>query len=248
MKNLGKPVTLVVKMLLQSDPNALGKLLNSRAEVAVDVTHIWVRYHSDDDQVVRVASCINGRHFRLLEIDLLVPLGSAVATERLPELEWQVLAKVLEFKLPTAALSGRLTTTELPELKLLRGGAERPASAGLYSLDELFNWVVTAPQFRIQKLAACVSEPEVLVIGNPLPPIACEFLCQDGRLLTPAGMTWYPRIDAEQVLEHFDVAPDELLLWTKSDQWSSIPMDMVKPLQRASVRAFVDKDGTNTQV
>jgi hypothetical protein len=238
---LSKTMTLVVKLLLHSDFTALGRLLDSHAEIAVDSKHIWVRYQSDDERAAGVAHYIHGQHFRLLENKLLVPLGSSVATERLPELDWRELEKAIEFKLPAAALSGRLTAAELPELKLLRGGAERPASAGLYSLDELIKWVVAAPQFRLQKLAACVAEYEVLVIGNPLPPIACEYLCQDGRLLTPAGMTWYPRIDAESVLEHFDVAKDQILLWTKTDEWSSIPIDIVKPLRRGSIRAFDNK-------
>ncbi len=245
MKTPSETRALVVKILLQSDLNAIGKLLNSRAVVAVDSDHLWVRYDSDDEHVVGAAPSISGRHFRLIENNLLVPLGSAVATERLPELEWQVLAKLLHFNLPTAALSGRLTAVELPELKLLRSGAERPAAAGLYEFDELARWVDSAPQFRLRKLAACVAEHEVLVIGNPLPPIVCEFLCLEGRLLTPAGITWYPRLSAEQLLEHFDVNGDQLLLWTKTDQWSTLPIEIVKPLRRGSVRAFVDKQKVN---
>lgn len=244
MNSPGGKTTRIVKLLRKSDLNALGKVLHCRVKVAVDVSHIWIRYDSDDERVASVAACINGRHFQLLESNLLVPLGSAVATERLPELEWRDLERVLELKLPSAALPGRLAAAGLPELKLLRGGAERPAAAGLYPLEAFLNWVVTAPQFRIQKLMACTSEQEILVIGNPLPPLECEFLCQEGRLFTPAGMTWYPRIDAEQVLEYFDVAEDEILLWTHSDQFWSVPIEFVKPLRRGSIRALVDQQNT----
>ncbi len=241
MTNTADTRTLVVKTLLQSDLSSLGKLLNSQAVMAVENTDVWIRYNSEDEHAVNVASCLTGRRFRLLDNNLLVPLGSTVATERLPKLEWQGLAQVLQFRLPMAALSGRLTAPQLPQLKLIRGGVERPAAAGVYSLEELLDWVVAAPQFRLQKLAACVSEREVLVFGNPLPPIACKFLCLEGRLLTPAGMTWYPRISAGQVLEHFDVAADQIFLWTNNEQWSTIPTEYVRPLRRASIRAFVDK-------
>ncbi len=232
--------TLILKLLLRSDFTSLGKLINSRAKIAVDDTYIWVRYESDDERVASLATCMNGRHFRLLDTNRLVPLESTIATEQLPKMEWRDLNEVVKFKLPTAALSGRFETAELPELQLIRGGAERPASAGLFSLEGLVSWIEGAPQFRLRRLAACVSQHEVLVVGNPLPPIACEYLCQEGRLLTPAGMTWYPRIDAALVLEHFDVGNDRLLLWTKTEQWSSIPLELVKPLRRGSFRSLID--------
>ena len=246
MKTASENGTSIVKLLHDSDVGTLGRLLNSKAKVAMDEEHIWVRYPSDDEHAAGVASCLNGRHFRLLDDSLLIPLGATVATERLPRLEWQKFSNAIEFKLPMAALSGRLAAVELPEcklpeLKLLRGGVERPASAGLFALDNFSSWVDTAPQFRLQRLSACMSDRDVLVIGNPLPPIDCEFLCQEGRLLTPAGMTWYPHINAEQVLEHFDVAANQMLLWTRTDEWSSIPLALIKPLQRGSVRAYVSK-------
>ncbi|MDX1925978.1 MAG: hypothetical protein SFV81_05645 [Pirellulaceae bacterium] len=241
MKAASEGETLVVKLLPDADLSVLGKLLNSQAQVAIEKSNLWIRYRSDDEGVGGVASCLNGRHFHLLENHLLVPLGSTVATERLPALEWQKLTNVVYFELPMAGFSGKLAATNLPELSLLRGGPERPASAGLYALAEFACWVETAPQFRLRRLSACVSEQEVLVIGNPLPPIACQFLCQDGRLLTPAGMTWYPRIAADQVLEHFDVGVDQLMLWMQTEKWSSIPMELLKPVQRGSIRAFVGK-------
>ena len=111
----------------------------------------------------------------------------------------------------------------------------------MYALAEFVSWVETAPQFRLARLSACVSEQEVLVIGTPLPPIACQFLCHDRRLLTPAGMTWYPRIAADQVLEHFDVGVDQIMLWMKPEEWSAIPMELLKPVQRGSFRAFIGK-------
>jgi hypothetical protein len=183
---------------------------------------------------------LQGSHYQLTEHGRLIPDGASVATERLPVLDWRPIRESIELQLPIAAMSGSLKTTLLPKLQLRRSGEERPATAALIELHTLLNWCERVPQFRLNKLTACVAADQVLVLGNPLPSVPCQYLCVDGGLITPVGMTWYPQLESELVLEHFDVHSTELLLWMSTDEWSIIPRTLLRPLQLASMRAYAD--------
>ncbi len=225
---------------IESDqsPHWIADLLGSTARVCVTNDCAWVRFSAVDESMRRRELTLPGKRYRLIENGWLIPDGGRVAELKLPELDWSAPESLVELVSPTAAFAGQIAMDDLPPLQLIAGGVERPAAAGLFAFDELATWVETAAMVRLQRLVYCISNDLCLVIGEPLPPIACQYLCQQGQVLTPAGMAWQPAIEVSTVLDLFDVKGDEWLLWIKTEQWSVIAPSVLMPLRRSSVRAM----------
>lgn len=228
----------IVRVAEQSSMQQIGRLLHSAVDVAIADNFVWIRYSGNDADIRSAVRLLHGTHFQLTTNGRLIPDGNTIATERLPELQWMPIGDVVQLQLPIAAMAGKLQTNALPQLQLLRGGEERRSNAALVDLQVLLRWCERVPSFRLRKLSASVAGEHVLVLGEPLPPVPCRYLCHESRLLTPAGMTWFPRIESPVVLSYFDVQADEYLLWTENDAWSIVAQSQINPLRLASLRAY----------
>ena len=98
-----------------SHPAWIGLLVDYDVEVAIHKTAVWIRFDSTNEAVVRVETRVPGQRFELLTDEgdpfRLVPVGKKTATNRLPaDLQWLPIDKVIDWKLPTAALSANTTT------------------------------------------------------------------------------------------------------------------------------------------
>jgi MoxR-vWA-beta-propeller ternary system domain bpX2 len=231
-----RPLPLIVKLDRQPIPSTLGRLLHGDVQVAVTDSAIWLQIKAEDVLTQGLARGLPGNHFWLEDALWLIAVGQKVASERLPQLDWQELRDVLELQMPLAALPGRMRSSQPSQLELRPGGAERPCHAGLFEYEVLDAWIRAAAATRLSRLSVSLSDHWVLVMGSPLPPLPCKYFWQEDRVLIPAGKLWYPSISASQLLEHFQVANNDLLLWVDEQEWTTISPDCIKPLQRSAWR------------
>jgi len=227
----------IVRVEQEQPGQWIGSLLGSSARIAITNTCVWVRFSVNDETSRKLEAVLPGKRFKLVDGDWLVPNGCQVAEMKLPALDWKTPESLIELVAPTAAFTGKIVGEECPIARLVHGGNERPAAAGLFAIRDLIAWVETAPLVRLERLIYCVSDELYLVIGEPLPTIACQYLCQLGRVLWPAGMSWEPAVDVESIQDLFAVEDDQWLLWTNTDEWALISKSMLMPLRRSSIRA-----------
>ena len=227
----------IVRVEQEQSGQWIGSLLGSSVRIATTHDCVWVRFSATDEKLRKLEAVMPGRRFNLVDGNWLVPLGCQVAEMKLPALDWKTPESLVEVAAPTAAFAGKIVADHCPIARLVRGGNESPAAAGLFAMQDLAAWVETAPLVRLNRLVYCVSDDLCLVLGEPLPTITCQYLCQFGRVLLPAGMSWEPTVDVETLQDLFAVEDDRWLLWTNTDEWAVISKSMLMPLRRSSVRA-----------
>ncbi len=247
-----------IRIPAETAESVIGSLLGFPFSIAREAQHYWLRYSADNELCRAAALSIPSEHFSLHAEDYLVQDGAQIATDRLPKLTWTSLRDFVQLRLPRANLAGRLQVKQIAAWELQRGGKEQAADAALYDAVALNQWLTSASAVRLASLRFCAAaiahdtanarndnSPIVFVVGNPLPPIPCQFLCKLGRIFIPAGYHWVPSLDSSIVEQSFGVQLDQWLLWTVDYGWSLLIENHCLPLSRASLRATLKEMSTS---
>ncbi len=231
-----QPDTLYVRIPTTAALDWLPLLIDTDAKVAHVGSEYWVAWELRDDRSARIAAMLPGDRFSANAQAELCRSGHRVAERKLPMLEWTTAAALVTLAFPTAMPGGQIPNDRLPQLSLVRGGVETSPSAGIYPIDALKSWADQASTWRLRRLRYCWDGNRCLVMGDPLPPIPCQYLICIGQLLIPAGMEWVPRCEPSIVQQRFGVGADTWLLWIANDLWWTIDDELLVPLSRSSVR------------
>lgn len=235
-----------VARLAIKDHRALEALrLLTGVEVALDGEALWVRGPLAEG----MAATLPGRlpaseRFELLADGVLRTAGASVPFARLPHgAEWSNLRSWIKVELPALLPSAAM---DKPELRLVRGGAEAVPDAILFGLDAWARWAESAPAVRLHPLrfAAATSlaldgigPAQVLVLGQPLPPLPGRRLISRAGVLVPVGWQWQPAVDPAVVRRLFGLRTDELALWPdEHTPVSIIPAEAVVQANRSAAR------------
>lgn len=257
--NTSSSVFRYLRVVRKGADSAVGLLLEFPFSIAIDSEHYWLRYPADSEKCRHAATTIPCEHFYSESGDLLIRDGETVASARLPTLTWTPLKDFVQLILPKAGLAGRLQTKQLGVWELQRSSHERAVEAALYELEPLAAWLKGASNARTTPLRFCLArfgqvntanEPSeapllVFIIGTPLPPVNCIFLCRDERIFTPAGFQWEPNLDTTLVAQSFGLQTKQWLLWTTDYGWTTIFDDQCVPLSRATLRATL-REGSSS--
>ncbi len=133
----------------------------------------------------------------------LTPFGKTVPVDRLPDVTWESLAKLLEPVLPLA----RIVSVQFPKcpLTLVRSSVEYEASVMIVSWDAFERWAIDAPEIRLRAchFAARGGDDgaQVCVRGNPLPSLPGARFWTVGNIAIPLGLTWSPAVDVDTLRE-----------------------------------------------
>ncbi len=164
---------------------------------------------------------------------------------RLPlDAEWVGLRSWINVELP-ALLPSAAAVNKL-RLRLVRDGAEIPPDAILLGLDAWAHWAESAPAVRLRLLRFAAATAlaldglgpaQVLVLGQPLPPLPGARLISKAGVLIPVGWQWQPAVDPAVVRQLFGLRTDELALWPDAHApVSIIPAEAVVPASRSAAR------------
>jgi len=228
-------------------------------QVATDLQHFWLRGEDlKDALLIKLQSVADGPVFRLINDYELVPDGSHVPTETLPELQWNPLSTYSQLLLPVAAVPH----AKVPrcQLTLVRSGRERPAELLITDFTKFASWALAAATIRLQRCQFAVMDDvkslesaTCLVKGTPLPSIQGQRFWLAGRIAIPLGFEWSPSVDEttfDQVLiaqQPTEISSQDILLWRRSnaghdDSTCVVPSSAFHPATRQCIRRL-QRDG-----
>lgn len=223
-------------ILAGTDKEALGPIRCLQGlQVAADASGIWLRGIPVGDLPMGIQQLPALHTYWLDGEDRLFPLKRSTPVCKLPDLLWQPLAVFIPVSLPVSGLPGKLAEPYFP--RLTATNIVKKAEGLQTSLHLWKQYVVDAPLVRLQPLRFAASrQHQVLVIGEPLPPLPGAVFWMQGNLLIPAGYNFDPPLAGVLASEVLAGEGDGVLLFDKDGSWQRIASDHIIPASRSAVR------------
>ena len=185
---------------------------------------IWLRaLQADESTSAKLAGLPARERYEWLPPNELRRAGQQIPTGRLPNLTWQSLSEWLKVESPIAALPGQLSPRSAnagATLRLTRSHIEIEPDLLLTSLEEFSKFAANAAQIRLEPLRfAANAEGEVLILGQPLPPLPGQRFVLHSGIAVPAGFTWQPAVSADVLARKLGVSGDSIVMWAAG--WQS---------------------------
>jgi hypothetical protein len=224
--------------LAREDAASIGALrLAPGIEVGDAGAVIWLRGKPGDERLdTRLAALPARERYEWLASNQLRQIHHRIPGARLPELRWQPLDAWLQIEIPTSAIPAYPPSAVA--LRLARCAQERPPDLLLTTLDEMVGFAATAAQVRLARLQfAANHKGNVLVRGQPLPPVPGRRFVICGGVAVPAGFSWTPHVGEDVLARRFAVSGDALAVWNEDGSISRLHGEQFVPLSRSAIRA-----------
>lgn len=204
-------------------------------QVAPDDEWIWIKLSSEDEKEKSLMQLPLVCTYTEDEQGNLFLPGALTPVEILKELNWQPLTSFLSVRLPVSALP--VNEVAPVPIKIIQSEVHKPGSAILTQLSIWKTYAETAPAARLQLLRFAVSEKnEVLIIGNPLPPLpGTEYWIENG-ILIPAGYDFEIKLAATFINEQLNKNNENLVMMDSDGRYTVIAKSLFVPAKRSAVR------------
>ncbi|MEM8671846.1 MAG: hypothetical protein AAGG48_30290 [Planctomycetota bacterium] len=216
--------------------------LGEHASYASEGNTVWVRVTAPSTLVRQCMMKVPGERWQERE-GLLFPPQCRVPTQSLPDCEWMTAEQWFLVEFPRANVALRANSLSQQELRLSRGGSERPPAALEASRDDLKHWAEAAADEQLRRLRWIVSQrndARCLVLGRWLPPIPGKYMVESERVLYPAGFCWKPTVKASIVRKVFQVPQSAWLYWESNERFHIVEDGLFLPLTRSGLRSKQD--------
>lgn len=227
-----------VLVLQGSDLPKIGKIRCWLGMQAAELEgQLWLRCPMQQAELEEALRCLPLLFtYREDEQGLLFREGQLTPSARLPQLNWTPLTEYISVELPTAALPAMAPnkyTVKLTPLATAQNGVGLKTT-----LEQWQQYAETAPAIRLECLHFALSEiGEVMILGEPLPPISGEEFWQRGSVLLPAGYDLEWPIVAELLAIRENTAGQYYLVFDQKGNWEKIEKECFVPATRAGIRA-----------
>lgn len=176
--------------------------------------------------------------YELDEQNHLFPKNRSTPVKQLEDWEWEKLSDFVSVEMPISALPAQ-QVAPVP-VSLLRNENPYPAYALQTDFAVWKNYVNEAPLVRLQALKFVVSSlGEVLIIGEPLPPIPGKSYWLNEHLLVPAGFNLDPPFLGQLLNQKLKGQTPSYILFNEKGVQNTIPLDFFQPADRAVVRQVI---------
>ena len=183
---------------------------------------IWLRGHALDQEL--------GLTLRK------IPDAVTYSVHTSGKLTRQLLWDWHELKLPRAGFAARVA--EPVVLRLVRSSLPTPINALRTTWKIWQQYVISAPQIRIDRFAFALSErSEVLVRGTPLPPLPGRSYFESNGLFLPVGWRLDPDVGTAVTRQVMKLDPETLAIFSDEGTFERIPQSSFVRASRAAVRA-----------
>ena len=221
----------------QKDQDALGIIRCIRdIQAAIDGETVWIRIpfkiYLDEISIKQLPventfmADAEGRLFQL---------GGFTPVDLLKELAWQPLISLINVELPVSLLPGKVE--QKISINIISSKNVQPGAALLTSLTVWKNYAETASSTRLNNLRFAVSEKnEVLVVGNPLPPLPGTEYWISNDILVPCGYDFEYRLESVLIKEQYNSGNDSLLLSNIEGEIQLISKTLFVPAKRSAIR------------
>jgi hypothetical protein len=224
--------------IAQSDGASLSPLrLSPSVEVAEKDNAIWIRSRSRDELVTRVLPAIPAlARYDWLPGDRLRRFGSRIPSDSFPPMVWKPLVELVQVQLPPVTIStakpGRVP------LQLIRTAQEMNASLLLTDSGKWGAYARTAAEVRLSKWEFAINaHAQVLVRGEPLPPLPGRRYVLINNVAIPSGFTWSPQIDVQVLSQSLGLNSESIAIFHEDGTHWRLLSEQFVPATRAAVRA-----------
>ena len=150
-------------------------------------------------------------------------------------LSWTPLEKAMPLEHPSYnhnyfGLSERLSVRLVPSER------EEEPVALLLSLQQLGDYIQTAPAVRLEPLSWVIADDQALVVGRPLLPLPGKSYWRRGNHLLPAGLDMEWTVLAETLDRQLNPDGNCWLVWDEDGSYLSVPRLGCRPLSISSFR------------
>jgi hypothetical protein len=226
----------VLKMR-SANVDALGAIRSNRGiEIATKNERTWIKVPFEIYETeLRIKQLPVESTFMTDEKENLFLVGGLTPVDILKDLNWQPLYSFLKVELPVSLLPGKLE--EKISCNLIPSKNIQPGIALLSGLGTWKYYSETAPSVRLSCLRFAVSEKnEVLIIGNPLPPIPGIEYWKINNVLLPCGYDFEFRMGGIFISEKLNASNDSFLLFDKEGRIQLINKTLFVPGKRSAAR------------
>jgi len=205
-------------------------------QAVIDDQCIWLRgITSLDSMDKRLKQLPIKNTYVVDEQDHLFFPGGLTPVDTLKPLQWLPLNELIKVDSPVAALPGK--TSERVAIKLIVSDQEKKGEALITTLDIWKAYAETAPAVRLQAIQFAVSENgEVLIIGNPLPPLPGKEYWIDQGVLLPCGFEFEIPLAATFVNSRMNENNYAVIVFDTAGNWQQIDKAFFVQGKRSAVR------------
>jgi hypothetical protein len=206
-------------------------------EVGEGSSEIWLRGKPVADTLQsKLAGLPALERFEWLPSNRLRRVDQRVPSRALPQLPWQPIATWSEVRLPLAAFPADLPPKI--DARLVRSSDEKQPQLVLASIDGFNRFCATAAAIRLKPLRfAANATGEVLILGQPIPPLAGRRFVLRGRIAVPAGFAWQPAVSVQILERSWSVAGDAMIVWHEDGTTTRVHSEQFIPVTRSAVHA-----------
>jgi hypothetical protein len=167
----------------------------------------------------------------LFESDQALPWG------KLPEGPWRPLAELLVPLAPPSSFPGELRNRALLEIQ--RSDLATPAALLMLPAADWYEYAHSAPALRLERLSFVLNEAQgqVLVCGEPLPPLPGRRYYFHGPAAIPCGHAPFPALQPSTLASWLRLAEGETALFDEDGTYARISADLWQPASRSAIRA-----------
>ena len=211
--------------------------LTNGIEVAEAGDQIWLRGKGGNETLEPKLAVLPAlERFELLDRNKLRRIDQRVPSRQLPQLAWKPINAWSEVRFPLAAFPADLPSKV--SLQLVRSFDEHEPALLLSSIADFASFSASAAAIRLNPLrCAANASGEVLIRGNPLPPLSGRRFVLHGRVAISTGFTWQPAVSVELLERAFNVSGDAMILWHEDGAITRLHAEQFISVTRSAVRA-----------
>jgi len=223
--------------LNKADLNSLGTVrCISGLQVAEEENSIWLRGINETlNNDTRLKQLPIKNTFIVDENNMLFIPGRLTPIDQLKEMEWHSISSFIKVELPVSVLPGK--PGEQITIKIISSDSVKEGAALLTSLSDWKNFSETASASRLNRLRFAVSDKEeVMIMGNPLPPLPGMEYWITNDILLPAGFDFEIPLTATFIRERLNKKGDAILVFDVEGGMERIEKTYFVPAKRSAVR------------
>lgn len=168
--------------------------------------------------------------------NLLFLKGSLLPQQKMPSgLLWSPILRAFPIELP-GLNHNYFGIEEKVAIQIVQSEIEAVAYVLVTSIKDATNYILNAPEIRLQNLKWIVVDDEVVFFGTPMLPIEGRTYWKNIDFLLPSGYHFEFPILSETIQEAVNPDGDQWVFWQTDSSYFKVSKADVKPLSISSFR------------
>jgi hypothetical protein len=229
--------------LAREDASAVAGLrLTTGIEVAEADGRIWLRGPAATESLAAALQRLPAlARYEAFGGHRLRKLECSIPSDVLPPLNWQPIKVWMQVEQPDehAVFRNKPHISSIG-IRLVRSTEEHEPDLLLTTLQDWSEFALSAAGVRLGPLQFAVNETQqVLVRGQPLPPLRGRRFVAQGNIAAPAGFAWQPAVSSAVLVRLLGISENDLALFYEDGTFGRVQAEQFVPASRAAVRETV---------